>query len=144
MKKEINGKVYVQVPERVQDQCEGCAAMVNNQLCDELTDGVYKWKCNGKIWEEEKMKKQKTAVELVDGRDPLQDIMEERARQDRKWGEQNHPNLYWLGILVEEVGESAKAIIEDDSENIEKELVQVAAVAVAWLECIKRKGRVQK
>jgi NTP pyrophosphatase (non-canonical NTP hydrolase) len=70
-------------------------------------------------------------------KDPLQDIMEERKRQDDKWGEQNHPDLYWLGILMEEAGELAKDIIE--GKNPKKELVQVAAVALAWLEAIDRR-----
>ena len=72
-------------------------------------------------------------------KDPLQDIMEERARQDAKWGVQNHPNLYWLGILMEEVGEAAKALIEGKIDLLYGELVQVAAVGLAWLECMKRR-----
>lgn len=39
-----------------------------------------------------------------------------------------------LPILLEEVGEVAKAMNEDDSIGIVKELIQVAAVCVAWLE----------
>lgn len=70
--------------------------------------------------------------------DVLQDVLEERRRQDAKWGEQWHTSLYWLGILMEEVGETSKAIIERKSDDIRKELVQVAAVAVAWLENIER------
>jgi len=70
--------------------------------------------------------------------DPLQDIMEERARQDNKWGQQNHDDLYWLGILVEEVGELAQAIISAPERQVDakRELVQVGAVALAWLECM--------
>lgn len=64
-------------------------------------------------------------------------IQDERAQQDKQWGEQNHGDLYWLGILVEEVGEIAKAIIEE--RPIDTELIQVAAVAVAWFECIQRR-----
>jgi hypothetical protein len=60
----------------------------------------------------------------------------ERARQDAKWGVQDHDAPYWLGILVEEVGELAKDIIEH--RGIYLELVQVAAVAVAWLENLER------
>lgn len=71
--------------------------------------------------------------------DPLQDIMEERSRQDRKWGLQNHHDLYWLAILMEEVGEAAKSIIEKKQQDAEKELVQCAAVLVAWLECRRRR-----
>lgn len=78
-------------------------------------------------------------------RDPLIDIMEERYRQDNKWGEQNHGDLYWLGILMEEVGEVAKAIIEGDQQGETKvELIQVTAVALAWLECISRREQKRK
>lgn len=76
-------------------------------------------------------------------RDPLQDVMAERARQDAKWGEQNHKDLYWLGILSEEVGELARNLIDPQTPLLERkareELVQVAAVAVAWLECMERR-----
>ena len=71
--------------------------------------------------------------------DPLQDIMCERARQDEKWGKQNHQDLYWLGILVEEVGEVAKELIEGRPHKARNELVQTAAVCLAWLECIERR-----
>ncbi len=67
----------------------------------------------------------------------LQMITEERIRQDEKWGEQNHGDLYWLGILTEEVGEVAKALIEGDLDT--HEVIQVAAVAVAGVECEKRR-----
>lgn len=73
--------------------------------------------------------------------DPLQKILEERQRQDEKWGEQNHIDLYWMGILVEEVGEAAKEMIEGNVEKMNKELVQVAAVALAWLEAIESRSR---
>ncbi|EMO91249.1 hypothetical protein [Leptospira noguchii] len=39
-----------------------------------------------------------------------------------------------LPILLEEVGEVAKAMNEMDSLGIVRELIQVAAVSVAWLE----------
>lgn len=58
----------------------------------------------------------------------------ERARQIVKWGKQAHDDLYWLGILIEEIGELAKAIIESKPADIKSELIQVAAVAVAWHE----------
>lgn len=74
--------------------------------------------------------------------DPLQDIMEERCRQDAKWGEQNHADLYWLGILMEEVGEASRHIIEADHpervNKMRKELIEAAAVCLAWLECLNR------
>jgi hypothetical protein len=68
-------------------------------------------------------------------------IAAERELQDDKWGEQNHPDLYWLGVLMEEAGEAAKAIIESGSDAaLWGELIQIAAVAVAWLECIERRN----
>ena len=72
-------------------------------------------------------------------------ILRERRDQDDKWGEQNHPPLHWLAILTEEVGELAKEVNEhywreqrDTLTKLRAELVQVAAVAVAWLECLDR------
>jgi len=62
MKKAIGGKVYVQVPETF--ACEGCAAERGDDLCLDLHDD--KMTCGNKIWEEEKMRAQKTALELVD------------------------------------------------------------------------------
>lgn len=52
-----------------------------------------------------------------------------------KWGNQRaHTDFKWLAILMEEVGEVAKAILEHDLDNVEEEIIQVAAVAVCWLE----------
>ena len=69
----------------------------------------------------------------------IKKILTERVRQDARWGEQNHDDFTWSVILGEEVGEVCQAILADDTEQVEKELVQVAAVAVAWLECIERR-----
>jgi hypothetical protein len=90
----------------------------------------------------------------------------ERIRQDIKWGEQNHPDgtgdepgsrirvrqaeharevcqthategtVTWLDILREEV---AEAFAETDPANLREELIQVAAVATAWVEAIDRR-----
>lgn len=96
------------------------------------------------------------------------DILAECERQEALWGEQNHPStggslpaswreqygvdaekwksinaervhygeLGWDGILLEEVLE---ALAESDPKRIREELVQVAAVAVNWLECLDRR-----
>lgn len=74
----------------------------------------------------------------------IQDIISEREDQDNKWGKQTHPAAKWLAILVEEVGEVAFIVnktepsIFNDS-ALYNELIQVAAVCVVWLECLKRK-----
>lgn len=93
----------------------------------------------------------------------LADVFDERDNQDRKWGEQNHPNGTggtdvwpirdqvrafcdrthsegvgtWTSILAEEVLE---AFAEEDPDLLRAELIQVAAVAAAWVQCIDRRG----
>lgn len=80
----------------------------------------------------------------------IKKVKQERARQDQKWGEQNHPPFLWTSILGEEYGELCQAINEtifDNGpterskggfENMKKEAVQVAAVAIAFVECLER------
>lgn len=77
----------------------------------------------------------------------INNVLEERRRQDNKWGVQNHQLGLWTGILGEEYGELCEAINEtvfDNGtdkggyENIKKEAIQVAAVAVGFLECLER------
>jgi len=47
-------------------------------------------------------------------------------------------NGYKLVVLTEELGEVARAIL--DGGNLKEELVQVAAVAVAWAESLSGNG----
>lgn len=80
----------------------------------------------------------------------LKDIVKERQRQDSIWGEQNHRIEFWTGILGEEFGELCEAINEtvfDNGpekrekggyENMKKEAIHVAAVAIGFLECLER------
>lgn len=89
------------------------------------------------------------------------EILEERKRQQTKRGEQNHSNgtggpdaetaarlgktlcdqaeklgkVCWRHILNEEVLE---AFAETDPQKLRNELIQVAAVAQQWIECIDR------
>lgn len=72
------------------------------------------------------------------------DIMTERCVQNAKWGEQNHNPAIWLAILTEEVGEVAQEVLrtkfskKPDIFDYRKEMVQVAAVALAAIECFDR------
>ena len=92
----------------------------------------------------------------------LREVADERARQDAKWGIQNHPD--GTGVKNEELADLAKvmtdsaaadgsltyglilqeefyeAMAETDPAKLRAELIQVAAVAVAWVECIDRRG----
>ena len=68
-------------------------------------------------------------------------VLEERLRQDKKWGaDRNQDNYVWQVILTEEVGEAAESVLKDDTDNLQKELVQCAAVIFAWLENIDRRS----
>lgn len=72
-------------------------------------------------------------------REILKEIMGERLQQENKWGQQNHPAHWYYLILAEEVGEVAKAILENKVQTeYRAELVQVAAVAVAMIESLDR------
>ncbi|MFB6364271.1 hypothetical protein ACFCP7_09430 [Paenibacillus elgii] len=80
----------------------------------------------------------------------LQSVIEERQRQNAKWGEQNHPLAAWVSILGEEYGELCEAVNETifnngpearekgGHTNIRAEAVQVAAVAVQIVEMLDR------
>ena len=57
----------------------------------------------------------------------------EREAQDEKWGEQRHSDEKWLAILLEELGEAAKAVLEKNEEGLLEETVQVAAVLQNWI-----------
>jgi NTP pyrophosphatase (non-canonical NTP hydrolase) len=74
-------------------------------------------------------------------------VFEERLRQNDLWGHQRHNYGAWLAILVEEVGEVAQAMQKGmvsqkktDSEDLYKELIQVAAVASAIAEQVWEEG----
>ena len=92
----------------------------------------------------------------------LSEVQAERAAQDVTWGVQNHPDgtggrgrvasanaariacqssaergeVTFLDILAEEV---AEAFAETGPELLRAELIQVAAVCVAWVEAIDRR-----
>lgn len=72
----------------------------------------------------------------------LADILQERERQRAKWGDEiPRDNFLWTTILTEEVGEVARAahditFADATIDNLREELIQVAAVAVRWLESL--------
>lgn len=99
----------------------------------------------------------------------LDEVRTERAYQDGRWGEQNHPdgtgpgvNLFGIGfdewsrvlrVVVDRqaaegrsnwsmilLEEVFEALAEDDPARLRRELVQVAAVAASWAEAIDRRA----
>jgi NTP pyrophosphatase (non-canonical NTP hydrolase) len=69
-------------------------------------------------------------------------IEEELKRQDEKWGaDREQPDYVWLLILVEEIGEVAKAILErmfrdGPISDVDMEVLQTTAVGMQWLKDI--------
>lgn len=75
----------------------------------------------------EEMTAQEIAIEL---------IVAERNRQDEKRGNPRHSDFVWNTILSEEVGEVAHEVLNPAPYSLREEVVQVAAVAMAWIEMI--------
>ena len=75
------------------------------------------------------------------------EVRKERGRQEAQWGE---PHPWGIGdcsnpdmedyvkamVLTEECGEVNRAVLDKNPLQLRRELVQVAAVAVAWLEAL--------
>lgn len=82
----------------------------------------------------------------------FEEVKAERVRQDKKWGEQHHNVEKWLIIIMEELGEASEAALDafphskligsvERKHNLDryrKELIQVAACAVAAIESLDR------
>lgn len=67
------------------------------------------------------------------------EIIEERAKQVQKWGEERHTFSGWVAILGEEFGEVCKEVGDTmyscyPDSNYRHELIQVAAVAMKMIE----------
>lgn len=104
---------------------------------------------------------------MKNGESVMLEVLEERRRQDTKWGEQNHPitsSIYWSlahrkaqenevrqvceerfkrgnGCWWDIIAEEAYEVNgTDDPAEQRKELVQLAAVCVAAIECLDRKA----
>lgn len=75
----------------------------------------------------------------------LAEIGAERRRQDAKWGVQNHDQLRWLSIAMEELGEVARALYENwhdgaSLDDAREEWIHTAAVCANAIESLDRQG----
>ncbi len=71
----------------------------------------------------------------------LADVVIERGRQDYRWEDQDLVIFSWVAELTEQVDEAVESTYPDgDVASLREELVQVAAVAVAWIECLDRQA----
>jgi len=74
----------------------------------------------------------------------ISSVVDEMCAQDVKWGadRDQHP-FVWMTILTEEVGEAAQASLHREfggnaAEGLRNELVQIAAVALQFIEQLDR------
>lgn len=84
---------------------------------------------------------EKKAKPVIEHRstEAMDSVIREMYEQDRVHGAQRHQSpAVWFPIFVEEVGEVGTAMQEKS--NLREELVQVAAVALQWIEDIDRDG----
>ena len=71
----------------------------------------------------------------------LEHILAERERQDRKWGDQiENSDPLWTVIALEEFGEVGREIYEKELDKAYVEIIQLAAVCMAWAEALRRRG----
>lgn len=128
-------------------RCRLCGNIwTTTRICEECDqpkwwdDTIHKWTCpecaKCELHRENVMNRQ---IDILD------EVARERLAQDEKWGVQDREDLKWLAILVEEVGEVADELNSQwappsiGPKRLREELVQVAAVAVAWVEAIDRR-----
>lgn len=63
------------------------------------------------------------------------EVIEERRRQINKFGRQELSRTRFMHILMEEVGEVSNGVLNEmPISEVRKELIEVAAVAVQWVE----------
>jgi len=72
-------------------------------------------------------------------------VFAERVNQEVKWGEKNHDPYRYSAILMEEIGEFCQATLQTQFGGekggiirMRCEAVQIAAVALAIIECLDR------
>ena len=76
----------------------------------------------------------------------------ERDRQAGLWGREHRwghgdcssedvPDPVKAAVLMEECGEVARAMLNEDRDGLRRELIEVAAVAVAWWEALSQVSR---
>ena len=71
----------------------------------------------------------------------LENVLAERERQDSIWGDQRDNADDTLALIaLEELGEVAKDINDTKLGSAYTEIIQVAAVMIAWAESLRRRG----
>ena len=103
--------------------------------------------------EEKEKQSMKMSILSKEAEKILTSVLEERKRQDEKWGEQNHIPPVWGMIIGEEYGEMCQAINEfgfnptpEIEEQIYIESIHTMASCMAMLECLERMrcGKLEK
>lgn len=79
--------------------------------------------------------------------DIIVDVLAEIKRQDDKWGIQDHSLLFWMSILMEEVGEACQCINRTIAMDgiggftpTRQEIVRMAAVCINMIASMDRQA----
>lgn len=63
-----------------------------------------------------------------------------REQMDTKWGDKSIVAIskphFVVTLLTEEVGEVARAVLEEDADGLKAELLDVIQICTAWLEAL--------
>lgn len=138
--------------------CDGCGVRLDPQVAIEhtLLDGSVKKLCldchrksaTVEDWPETFTRAKETDELLLDPDatwEALELVRAERGLQDARWGDQSSKTgLQWLSVETEELGEVARALNEGDVTKLKEEVIQVAAVAVVWLEALNKREQEPK
>ena len=122
-----------------------CSEVVSslNRVVIEILDMAFKNELGNKITDFRGFNQLERIGRYESQEKILEDIRNERKRQDAMWGVQDHDNITWSAILSEECGEFAQAALHEKfggeaAEGLREELIQVAAVATQIVECFDR------
>ena len=87
-----------------------------------------------------------TILQTVTQIDILNDIMDDRVKQDEGWGVNRDNSESWILILAEEIEQVTRPVLEDrfpcglniSLVEYRKKLIQIAAIAIAVIESFDR------
>jgi hypothetical protein len=75
----------------------------------------------------------------------MNELARERAKQDGDWGELNSADVVWSTMLSAKYGAVSNEVLrlwhapERNQDELLKQLISLAALAIAWIECVHRR-----
>ena len=72
----------------------------------------------------------------------VEQVLSERERQDKSWGEQTfNKDDHWVVILTEGLGDVAREVYEENLSDMYTEIIQCAAICFAWAEAYNNRSK---